>query len=724
MEIPISKWLDACFDADASGAAASARFAALCRDVGRKFSGDVAMNFVSVMQRKLLAKAWTARELEAALSSLDSQLATFLLIELDFIQGRRADLEGATSRKLDALLKFEDASGAVDAELFGEIAALYVRIGEFRNALYYLRRAFELFPDFSFWTRRQSLANAIYEQAPREVYQRELNVALAGSCTTTFLRPFLLSAGLAREMKLNIYEADFGAYAQEILNPESGLYKHKPDAILLLLESHDFNCGLRAPQSKVDDYVAKIKNLRELALSRSSACLIHTGLEIPAFGAWGGLEYTESDGRARRITEINLRLSEDLPSGVAFLLPSQLAELHDGEWTRSRDWYVAKQYPAPQATPALATAFASNIAAFFGLSKRVLIMDLDNTAWGGVVGEDGPFGLRVGPSFSDGESFTAFQQYAKGLQLKGVLLAVCSKNNESDALQAFSRRNDMILKREDFVAFRANWQDKATNIRSIARELSLGLDTFVFVDDNPAERALIRKELPEVVTLEFDNQHWKIVPTLRRSMYFETTAITKEDRERHESYRSRAKIREASTSATNLKEYLASLDMSATIEEVSEENVTRVAQLINKTNQFNFTTRRFSIDEARRRAADPNWYCRAFSLQDAHAMHGLVGVLMARKDSSEEWTIDAFVMSCRVIGRGLEDVMLADVQRAARESGVGRLRGLYIPTAKNAPVKDFYSARGFTAGDAEGEWLFDVASQEATHCDEIRVLDR
>ncbi len=723
MEIPISKWLDACLDRGATSEEACARIAALCRDVGRKFIGDVAMNFLSVMQRKLLAKEWEPRHLEAALAAADdAQLANFLRIELEFHLKRRENIELATANKLEALLKFEDSSGAVDPELFGEIAALYVKVGDYRNSLYYLRRAFELFPNFSFWTRRQAIANAIYAQAPRDVYQRELNVSLAGSCTTAFLRPFLLAAGLAREMKLNIYEADFGVYAQEILNPESGLYKHNPDAILLLFESHDFNCGLRAPQSKVDEYVAKIKNLRELALERSSACLIHTGLEIPPFGAWGGLEYTEPDGRVRRMQEINLRLSENLPSGVAFLLPSQLAELHDGEWTRNRDWYVAKQYPAPQATPVLATAFASNLAAFFGLSKRVLVMDLDNTAWGGVVGEDGPFNLHIGPTFSDGESFTAFQQYAKGLQLKGVLLAVCSKNNESDALQAFNR-NDMILKRDDFVAFRANWQDKATNLRSIAQELSLGLDTFVFVDDNPAERALIRKELPEVVTPEFDNQHWKIVPTLRRGMYFETIAITKEDRERHESYRSRAKVREMSTSATNLKDYLASLDMSATIENVTEQNVTRVAQLINKTNQFNFTTRRFSVDEARRRSTDDKWYCRAFSLQDAQTLHGLVGVLLARKDSAQMWTIDSFVMSCRVIGRELEDVMLADVQRAAREAGVATLRGLYIPTEKNEQVKDFYAKRGFTPGEAEGEWLFDVASQAPTTCDVIRILE-
>ena len=267
MEIPISKWLDACLDRGATSEEACARIAALCRDVGRKFIGDVAMNFLSVMQRKLLAKEWEPRHLEAALAAADdAQLANFLRIELEFHLKRRENIELATANKLEALLKFEDSSGAVDPELFGEIAALYVKVGDYRNSLYYLRRAFELFPNFSFWTRRQAIANAIYAQAPRDVYQRELNVSLAGSCTTAFLRPFLLAAGLAREMKLNIYEADFGVYAQEILNPESGLYKHNPDAILLLLESHDFNCGLRAPQSKVDEYVAKIKNLRELAL--------------------------------------------------------------------------------------------------------------------------------------------------------------------------------------------------------------------------------------------------------------------------------------------------------------------------------------------------------------------------------------------------------------------------------------------------------------------------
>ncbi|MBP5621685.1 MAG: hypothetical protein J6X44_06695, partial [Thermoguttaceae bacterium] len=264
MEIPISKWLNACFDERATDAKSSLLFASLCRDIGRKFSGDVAMNFAAIMQRKLFSKEWSENELERLLASVgDSQIATFLQIELEFYRERREDPDAAGNKKLAALLQFEDASGSVDAELFGEIAALFARAGEYRRALYYLRRAFELFPDFSFWTRRQAIANTIYENAPRDVYQRELNVSLAGSCTTSFLRPFLLTAGLAREMKLNIYEADFGAYAQEILNPESGLYRCNPDAILLLLESHDFNCGLRAPQNRVDDYVNKIKNLRE-----------------------------------------------------------------------------------------------------------------------------------------------------------------------------------------------------------------------------------------------------------------------------------------------------------------------------------------------------------------------------------------------------------------------------------------------------------------------------
>ena len=713
------KWLQIFFEMGGNPSEEMSRLLHLCRETGRKFDAELAALLRSVISQKTRSGQWDFDTLLASLSHAapDSQTAEYLAIELEYEKNVRTEiLDLALSRKLSQIESFEKNHGLAIPSIFGEIAKLALSTGDFATALTKIQKAYGLFPDFSFWIRHQSLTGRLLQEAPRNLFRREMRLGLIGSCTTSFLAHFLRSSALARGIRLEIYEGAFGNYNQEIIDPNSGLYRFNPDAVFLLLESHDFHPEQTVSERHIREYANRILRLRDVFHENSSAHFIQTGLEIPSDTSWGNLEYAKEDGRIRRLEQLNLMMSENLREGNSFLYPSQLALLHPGSWTSRRDWFVARQYPAPKALPVLADAVTSILAASVGLNKKVLVLDLDNTCWGGVIGRDGFAGIKIGQGFSEGESFTSLQQYAKELQRKGVLLCACSKNNEADALLPFTKLSEMILKREDFVVFQANWNDKATNLVSIAKELSLSLDSFVFVDDNPFERALVRNRLPEVTVPEFDNLHWKIVPTLRRGMYFETCSLTDEDRKRHEHYRIRNQI--VTHCFETHDDFLGSLNMKAKAIQINSSNLTRVTQLLNRSNQFNATTKRFTANEVQRIVNSNDWWCRAFSLSDSFENHGIVGVLFAQAEQST-WTIDSLVMSCRVIGRRLEDFMLSAVMEAAILADAAEIRGLYVPTSKNDLVRSFYESHGFTSFDKMHNWRFKLSRGSVPVCDVI-----
>jgi FkbH-like protein len=342
-----------------------------------------------------------------------------------------------------------------------------------------------------------------------------------------------------------------------------------------------------------------------------------------------------------------------------------------------------------------------------GLSSKVLVVDLDNTLWGGIIGEDGLGGIRIGPPTPEGEAYQDLQRFLKELQERGVLLAVCSKNNPTDAESPFRSHADMILKLEDFVAFRASWQDKATGLRSIAEELSLGLDSFVFLDDNPLERAWVRTNLPQVIVPEGGCTPWSLLSSLQRGAYFEAIALTAEDLDRKVSYQSTAAIRVAGSSGVPLEDFLRGLHMQSAHGAVDATTVLRVAQLVNKTNQFNVTSRRYSADEVARMTASPHWWCHWFRLADRFGDHGLIGVLFARIER-DAWFVDTWLMSCRVLGRRMEEFMCGQLLAAAEAAGARTVHGEYVRTEKNGMVSDLYPRMGFVPDGDEGRFRLDI----------------
>jgi FkbH-like protein len=342
-------------------------------------------------------------------------------------------------------------------------------------------------------------------------------------------------------------------------------------------------------------------------------------------------------------------------------------------------------------------------------------LDLDNTLWGGVIGDEGIGQIRLGAGNAEGEAYVAFQRYIKGLKTRGVILAVCSKNEDHVAREVFEKHPEMVLRTDDISCFVANWTDKASNLRNIAKQLNIGLDSIVFVDDNPAERSIVRQLVPEVCVPELPEDVTGYIRALERHRFFQVVAVNTEDLRRTEMYRANLEREQAGSSADSLDAFLRSLDMRAVIGPVNSTTVERTAQLIARSNQFNLTTRRYSNGEVQAIAEDPDWLTGTVSLFDRFGNNGLISVLLA-KVQHDVLLIDTWLMSCRVLKRGVEDFLLANLVKTARSRGLRVIRGEFIPTTKNDLVRQHYGRLGFSliSEDFDGHTYWELAVESWT----------
>jgi FkbH-like protein len=388
-------------------------------------------------------------------------------------------------------------------------------------------------------------------------------------------------------------------------------------------------------------------------------------------------------------------MAEQAPAAVTIHDVDHLAAL-SGRWRWSDDrfYHQAKLPCSPESLVDYAHSLASLILANLGAVKKCLVLDLDNTLWGGVIGDDGIGGIRLGQGDAEGEAFAAFQKYVKSLAERGIILAVCSKNDEAIAREVFEKHSEMVLRLEDISCFMANWNDKAANLIRISEQLNIGLNSLVFFDDNPAERSIVRRLLPEVAVPEVPDNSAYYIEALDRHRFFEALTISEEDLKRTEFYKAEVRRDALQSAAIDLDAFLRSLDMVARIEAINPATIERTAQLINRSNQFNLTTRRYSVADMIKLHADPNWITRTVSLRDRFGDNGLISVLLARIDA-DALIIDTWLMSCRVLKRGVERMLLNHIVAAARERGLLRVVGEYIPTAKNDLVRNHYRELGF-----------------------------
>jgi FkbH-like protein len=377
-----------------------------------------------------------------------------------------------------------------------------------------------------------------------------------------------------------------------------------------------------------------------------------------------------------------------------------------------RGWFESKQPGSPALLAELAREVAHLIASLRRAPKKVLVLDLDNTLWGGVIADDGMEGIEIGDTSPRGEAFKAFQRYIASLKQRGTLLAVCSKNDRAKAEQAFLEHPEMVLRMEDFVAFKANWEPKSENLRQMAAELNLGLDSFAFVDDNPAEIEIVRQFAPEVATILLGPDPSDYVAQLQDCRLFEPRNITSEDVERTAAYQSEAKRKELQSSVTDMDSYWQTLEMEAAISEFKPMDVQRLAQLINKSNQFNLTTRRRTEADIQALMDNPAYIGYSVRLKDRFGDHGLISIVIGHQ-AGDVMEVDTWLMSCRVLKRQVEDEVLNELARLAHARKCARIKGVYLPTAKNEMVRDFFGNMGFTlTAEDENSREFQLALEE------------
>jgi FkbH-like protein len=582
------------------------------------------------------------------------------------------------------------------------------RLGDSHNAAKLIRLALENSHDYGLYVRAEAMVRKCKEAFGA---RRWVKVALLSSSTTALLRSILELQFIRDGIEAEIYEPPFGTYVQELMEPSSGLHRFQPDFIVLLLNWRDL--GLSSDTSDDSGYgkpLDWIKQLWRVTQETIPGKLIQISFTPPPQDANFALSSLLPQGRIRRIRRINEELFLAASDRIIMIDGERIAAASKGGWEDPLLWSSAKAYPAPEVLPVLGEHIASVIRAEIGLSRKLLVLDADNTLWGGVIGEDGLDGIRLGPPSAIGERYLEFHLYLKELNNRGVLLALASKNNQEDVLSALSRHPSALLHPDDFISCKVNWNEKSTSIRQIASEVRLGLDSFVFMDDNPAERSAVRRELPEVIVPDISGEPSESIAALERGLYFQALRLTQEDKTRNASYRAAAKQAAFVGSVGTVDEYLLSLSMSIEYGFVDAVTITRVTQLINKTNQFNLTTPRYSQAEVQSFMTSPSYWCRWYRLRDRFADHGLIGVLIARL-AEKTWTIDTWLMSCRVIGREVESFMFRDLVLSARKSGVTRIIARYCRTTKNSLVAKLLPNFGFT-GAEPGDLSLDVPAAQ------------
>jgi FkbH-like protein len=575
-----------------------------------------------------------------------------------------------------------------------DAARVLTREGRVREAARLLGGVADVSTELPVWLAAQ---RQLARLDPQAWSRRQVRVGLVGSATTSHLAALLHVAAARHGVALEVYEGPYGQYQQEVLDPGSGLHAFRPDVVVLAVDQRELHLPnvSATPEQDLAAEVQRWTSTWATVRERLGAVVIQPTFVPTDVDVFRNLALSLPGSRRRQVRRLNLELGERAGDGV-FLVDAEMVAATTGlhVWADDRYWFLSKHAVGLGAVPAFAREVGTVLAAALGLSRKVIVLDLDNTLWGGVVGEDGVAGLALGDGPA-GEAYVAFQEHLLDLRRRGVLLAVVSKNNDADARAPFLEHPDMRLRLEDFAAFRATWQDKPAQIRALADELSLGLDSFLFVDDNPFEREGVRQALPEVEVLDLPDDATGYVQALAAHPGLEPAAFTEEDTRRTQAYRALAAAAQTAAAAGTREDFLRDLDMEATFEPVGEANLRRVVQLVGKTNQFNLTTRRHTAAAVTALLARPGAVGLALRLRDRFADHGLVGVVLAAPEGTD-LVVDTWLMSCRVLGRGADVVTMRVLAEHAAAAGFGRLVGDYLPTDRNAPAESAFKDAGFT----------------------------
>lgn len=534
----------------------------------------------------------------------------------------------------------------------------------------------------------------------------EHRLAVLRSFTVEPVVPLLQAEAALAGCRIAPWIGEFNAYGQEILDPNSGLYAHQPDTVIVAVQTRDVAPRLwsgfatlpdEAVRSEVETAVESLAGLVERLRERTSArILVHT-LEPPLQPDQGLLDHSRPMGQVDAIAAINRGLRDRLSQqpSVHLLDYAELQARHGRtRFVSEKKWATAKLPLTVEALAWLAQEWWRYLSLFVLPQAKILALDLDNTLWGGTVGEDGLAGLKLSDEYP-GVFFKNLQRAVLDAAQRGILIALVSKNNSADALQVIDEHPDMLIRRHHIAAMRIDWEPKASNLAAIARELNLGLESFVFVDDNPVEREAVRRSLPEVTVLELGEDPSTYAPLLRALPALERLDASAEDGERTRYYAEERERRDLMSQTESLEGFLASLDIRVEVAPIDEMSLARAAQLTMKTNQLNTTTRRYSEAQLRDRLATPDWAGYVLRAADRFGDNGIVGVALV-ETVGEVHQVDTFLLSCRVIGRQIETAFLSVLADEAARGGSRLMQGWFLPTAKNMPARAIYEQAGFT----------------------------
>jgi FkbH-like protein len=548
-----------------------------------------------------------------------------------------------------------------------------------------------------------------------------IRIAILGGSTTAEVKDMLELFMLAEGFKAEFYESDYNRFYEEILFQNDNLKSFSPEIIYI----HTSNVNItRYPlftdnAVDIDKYIeVEIDRFRKLwdRIDDDYSCpVIQNNFELPHYRVLGNLDCYDIHGRTQFISSLNnvFNLEARQRSNLYLNDINYLSAWFGLElWYDKLFWYSYKYAMNIEAIPLVAHSVTSIIKAIFGKSKKCLVLDLDNTIWGGVIGDDGINGIKLGNGTPESEAYTEFQQYLKTLKNRGVILAVCSKNEEKNAIEGLNHC-DSLLKPDDFSVIKANWRPKHENIREIARQLNIGIDSLVFIDDNPAERDIVRYQETEVTVPELGDNVVKYINIIDKSGAFEPISITRDDFIRNKFYTDNVVRKNDIKNYEHYDDFLKSLRMVAEIKRIPPLYLERATQLTNKTNQFNVTTKRYNLSEFQEILQDDRYIALYGRLRDKYGDNGLVTILVGLIQQNE-LHIDLWLMSCRVLKRGLEMAMFDQLVIHAQEKQVVTIIGYYYPTAKNDMVSGLFRDLGFknitNSGNVYTQWKFEISN--------------
>jgi FkbH-like protein len=532
-----------------------------------------------------------------------------------------------------------------------------------------------------------------------------VKIAVLRSFTIEPAVPLIRALARLHGIDAAVKVGEFNSYIQEIIDPNSWLYEFDPDIVILAAQTRDVapdlwqrgpNASMVESDELVKSVTSPITSLIAPLRARSNASLIIHSFEEPSFCSSGLLDGRHEIGQSSLISMMNAHLKRCAldNDGVYVLNYDGLIAKHGrSRWHDETKWLTTRSPISSECLIFLAEEYLRFMLPLCGRVSKVLAVDLDNTLWGGVIGEDGLNGIKIGPEYP-GAAFLELQKAILDLHERGILLAICSKNNVADAMEALEGRQEMVLRPSHFSAIRINWLDKAQNLRDIASELNVGIDSLAFIDDNPVERERVMHDIPELFVVDLPNDPMGYAAALRSAPVFERLSITAEDKDRGKYYAQQRERLQMESTAGSLEEFYRSLEMRAEFVDVTPETLARIAQLTQKTNQLNMTTRRSTEAEVLAMAQDPTWRIFGIKVVDKFGDNGLVGIVIL-KYSGLDVLIDTFLLSCRVIGRTVETAMLAKVRELALAANCTRILGWFLPTRKNMPAAKIYPLHDF-----------------------------